>query len=144
MRNLVAISVRQPWAALLVAGFKSIEVRKWLTHRRGKVLIHAAKLIDDRPEGWARIATPELKQAAELRGGIIGVGELAECRLYNSPATFASDTERHMNAPEWFVPPRLFGFVFRDIRPVNFYPYSGQTMFFGVRGFTLPEARGDE
>lgn len=134
MSSSVAISIRQPWAALLVAGVKTIEVRKWPTRRRGLVLIHAAKIVDERPEAWARITTPELKELAALRGGIIGIGEIAECRAYDTPAVFAADTELHLNAPDWFLPPRLHGFVFRDTRPTIFYPYTGQTMFFKVDG----------
>src|SRR6478672_6968545 len=78
----VAISVKQPWAALIVAGLKTVEVRTWPTRRRGAVLIHAGKVADDRPEGWDRISTPHLREAAELRGGVIGVAEIAACRGY--------------------------------------------------------------
>ena len=54
---LIAISIKQPWAALIVAGLKTVEVRTWPTRRRGRVLIHAAKLADDRPEAWDHITT---------------------------------------------------------------------------------------
>lgn len=141
MPGRVAISIRQPWAALLVAGVKTIEVRTWPTRRRGPVLIHAAKLADDRPEAWAQL-TAELKDAAALRGGIVGVGEIAECRRYETPAAFAADAGLHLNAPDWFLPPRLYGFVFRDARPVSFYPYTGQTMFFAVDKESPPVAAG--
>lgn len=135
---LVAISVKQPWAALIVAGLKSIEVRTWPTRRRGPVLIHASKIADDRPEGWLRVATPELVEAARLRGGVVGVADLGACRGYDTAEAFAVDADQHLNAPEWFRPPRLYGFVLRDTRPVTFYPYPGQTMFFQVAGFALP------
>ena len=42
----IAITVRQPWAFLIVAGIKDIENRSWPTKRRGRVLIHAAKAVD--------------------------------------------------------------------------------------------------
>jgi len=132
----VAISVKQPWAALIVAGLKTVEVRTWPTRRRGPVLIHASKVADDRPEGWERIDTPELWEVAALRGGIIGVAELAACRGYDTAEAFAADAGLHLNAPGWFRPPRLYGFVLRDIRAVTFYPYPGQTMFFRVDGYT--------
>lgn len=130
----VAISVKQPWAALLAAGVKSVEVRTWATRRRGPVLIHASKVPDERPHGWDRITTPELEALAAFRGGIIGVGELAECRTYATAEAFAADCGLHLNAAEWFAPPRLFGFVFRNPRPIAYHPCSGQTMFFGVDG----------
>ena len=60
--ELFALSVKQPWAALLVAGVKTVEVRTWPTARRGRVLIHAGKIPDDRPEGWAQNHAEALKQ----------------------------------------------------------------------------------
>lgn len=38
-----AITIKQPWASLIVAGIKDIENRTWKTSFRGRVLIHAAK-----------------------------------------------------------------------------------------------------
>jgi hypothetical protein len=37
------LSVRQPWAALIVSGHKDIENRTWSTRYRGPVLIHASQ-----------------------------------------------------------------------------------------------------
>jgi hypothetical protein len=134
--RLVALSVKQPWAALLVAGRKTVEVRTWPTRRRGRVLIHAGKIADDRPEGWALIDTPELTELARLRGGVIGVGELADCVRYATAEAFAAAAERHRNAPEWFRPTGLYGFVFQNLHPIAYHPCLGQTMFFSVEGFT--------
>jgi len=41
------ISVRQPWAWLIIHGGKDIENRNWKTKHRGPILIHASKTIDD-------------------------------------------------------------------------------------------------
>lgn len=128
----VAISVRQPWAALLASGVKSIEIRSWPTRRRGRVLIHAGKLIDDRDEGWNRVDSPELKELAAFRGGIIGVGDLVACKGYATARAFAADVELHLNDPGWFKPPRLYGFAFRNLKTVPFHPCVGQTLFFRV------------
>ena len=40
------LSIRQPWAALIVHGFKETENRTWSTSYRGPVLIHAALKVD--------------------------------------------------------------------------------------------------
>ncbi len=135
--RIVAISVKQPWAALLVAGIKTVEVRTWQTRRRGRVLIHASKLPDERPEGWALITTPELRELAELRGGIIGVGDLSDCVRYATSEAFTASVEQHRNAPEWFRPGGLHGFVFQNLHPIAYHAYPGQTMFFTVKGITL-------
>ena len=134
-----ALSVKQPWAALLVGGRKTIEVRTWGVSRRGLVLIHAAKIPDARPEGWAHLDSPELKALADVRGGILGVADFVSCVRYNTSDAFAADGERYFNAPEWFRPPRLYGFVFENARPVRFEPWPGNTFFFAVPGYTLPE-----
>jgi ASCH domain len=135
--NLVALAVKQPWAALLVAGLKTVEVRTWMTRRRGRLLIHASKIPDDRPEGWALI-TPELSELAALRGGIIGIGELVDCVRYNTAKEFTAAVAAHRNSPEWFRPSGLFGFVFQNLRPIAYHACPGQTMFFGVPDFSLP------
>src|SRR6516164_1264126 len=50
-----ALSLKQPWATLLVHGRKTIEVRRWATRRRGLLLIHAARLPDPRREAWKHV-----------------------------------------------------------------------------------------
>ena len=132
MTTPVALSVKQPWAALIVAGVKLVEVRTWATRRRGRILIHAGRLPDERPEAWAQVTTPELRAAADLRGGIVGEADLTGCRYYDTAEAFADDAGRHLNDPGWFAPPRLYGFEFRDARPLPFRRYTGFTMFFRV------------
>src|SRR4051795_6458249 len=96
-----ALSLKQPWAALVVHGRKSIEVRRWPTARRGRILIHAARVPDPRPEAWA-LVPPELYRAAQQVGGILGCGDLIECRAYRSPSEFLADQAHHLNLADWF------------------------------------------
>lgn len=130
----VALSVKQPWAALLIAGRKTIEVRRWPTVRRGRVLLHAAKTPDERAEGWnlVRSLPSDLRCLADLRGGIMGSLTLLECRTYRSPESFQADQALHHNSPDWFRPPVMFGFRFADPMPLAFQPYPGQVRFFTV------------
>ena len=133
----VALSVKQPWAALLVAGLKTVEVRTWGTRRRGPVLIHAARVPDPRPDGWALVTDPAVRELAALGGGVLGVAELTDCLEYPSADRFAADRPRHHNHPSWFVPPRLFGFVFAHARVLPFRQLPGSTSFFAVPGITI-------
>ena len=126
-----ALSLRQPWAALLASGRKSIEVRRWRTSRRERILIHAARAPDERPEAWLHV-TPELLVLARMTGGIVGAGHLTVCRTYRSARAFAADQAQHLNRPEWFAPPRLYGFVFSDLEVLSFRPYPGGMRFFAV------------
>ncbi|GAA4338629.1 hypothetical protein GCM10023149_48730 [Mucilaginibacter gynuensis] len=38
-----ALSIKQPWAELIVAGIKDIENRSWRTNFRGRVYVHASQ-----------------------------------------------------------------------------------------------------
>jgi hypothetical protein len=125
-----ALSIRQPWAGLVVNGLKSIEIRRWPTSLRGPVFIHAARLIDERPEAWRQVADT-VKSLTDLRGGLIGTVELTGCITYPSLDLFLGDRQLHLNEPGWFVP-GLFGFTMRQPRVVPFRPLKGQTLFFRV------------
>lgn len=135
--KLLALSVKQPWAALLVAGVKTVEVRTWATRTRGRVFIHAAKGIDPRPEGWAFVNTPELKALASFRGGIIGSADVTDCVRYRTAGAFAAAAEFHRNSPDWFAPGGLYGFVFQKPTQIAYTACPGRTLFFAVEGISL-------
>src|SRR5262245_30986421 len=126
---MFALSLKQPWAALLAHGRKTIEVRKWATGHRGRILIHAANVPDPRPEAW-RLVPPELLPTAELQGGIIGAGDLLGCLVYRSRDRFAADQARHLNDPSWFEGRALYGFVFGNLTVLPFRRFPGWMRFF--------------
>ncbi len=77
---IAALSVRQPWADLIVNGVKDVENRPWSTGFRGPVLIHAGKQID--------VAGAELYSEAAARaarhgrlGAIVGAAFLYGCSM---------------------------------------------------------------
>mgnify|MGYP002359850962 FL=1 len=41
-----ALSIRQPWAGLIIHGYKDIENRDWPTRYRGPLLVHAPLPLD--------------------------------------------------------------------------------------------------
>ncbi len=126
-----ALSIKQPWAALLVAGRKTIEVRRWSTGFRGELLIHAARVPDDRPQAWAQLP-PDLREAARLGGGIVGVGRLEACKPYRTREAFLADQASHLNDPSWFEPAGLTGLVFTELRALPFRRVPGNVKIFGV------------
>lgn len=40
------LTIKQPWASLIIEGYKRFEFRSWKTNYRGELLIHAGKSID--------------------------------------------------------------------------------------------------
>lgn len=71
----LALSVRQPWASLLVWGLKTIEIRSWSTNYRGHLLIHAAKKVDEKAMKRFQINNP-------LVGALIGTVELIKIEQF--------------------------------------------------------------
>lgn len=71
-----ALTVRQPWASLIIEGHKDVENRSWPTGYRGDLFIHAAGAkVDEATEDiWGL-----LDSYAPL-GVILGVVDLVDCR----------------------------------------------------------------
>lgn len=122
-----AISIRQPWAWLIVQGFKPVENRSWPTNFRGKVLVHASKgmtndeyedvewlLKDDQRLHQMEIVLPDRKVID--RGGIVGITEIVGC-------------VSAMDSP-WFYGPQ--GFLLQNSKPLPFMPFKGALGFFNV------------
>lgn len=117
-----AISIRQPWASLIINSGKDIENRDWFTRYRGRVLVHASKGMTrdeyaDTAEFVDRIIGKAMPPAEALaRGGIIGSVEIVDCVEHSES--------------RWFF--GRFGFVLRDPRPLPFVPFKGSLGFFDV------------
>ena len=127
----IALSIKQPWATLVVFGIKSIEIRKWGTKRRGLIYIHTGRDPDPRDEGWS-LVPDHLREFTEFRRGIIGRAQLVDCLCYDTQNQFALDHERHRNHAEWFEPPKMHGFVLAHGEPVSFESCAGNLRFFSI------------
>jgi hypothetical protein len=81
LNNLRALSVRQPWAWLIVNGYKDVENRNWKTRHRGPLLIHAgASRVRLRAEETWVAERFGIRLPAEYDfGGIIGIVDLVDC-----------------------------------------------------------------
>ena len=69
-----AITIRQPWAELIVRGEKDVENRSWRTNHRGPLLIHAGA--QAYRESFAEHGVPDDAE----RSAIIGVVEVVDCK----------------------------------------------------------------
>jgi len=89
MNDLRALSVWQPWAWLIVRGYKDIENRTWQTGYRGTILIHAPKKFDYDGYNWivrnrAALGIPEKVKAPILSRRAIHTGATEEFELKGS------------------------------------------------------------
>ena len=108
-----ALSIMQPWAWLIVNGWKDLENRTWQTNYRGPLLIHASKVFDH--EGYNFIVRSGLMDWNDMpedleRGGIIGQAELYDI-VTNAPSNWAATDQYH-----WML---------RDAKPLPFIPCRG-------------------
>lgn len=132
----LALSLRQPWAWMVVHGGKGIENRRWNTRFRGSFLVHAAKgMTNDEYDDalyFARqvddsLVIPEPKQLA--RGGIIGRARLVDVIPPHDMATLPALAEA-CDHP-WHMPDQ-YGFVLADVAPLPFRALRGELGFFKV------------
>ncbi len=110
-----ALTIRQPYAWLIVAGFKPIENRTWSTTYRGPLWIHAAtKMHEHSIIEIERRYKVRVDQRALRMGGIIGRVDLI-------------DVVTEHPSP-WFDGP--FGFLLQNPEPLPFkYARGAQGLF---------------
>ncbi len=73
-----ALSVRQPWAELIISGLKLFELRSRPTRVRGRIWIHAALRVE---REWLTVAGMDEAQA--VTGALIGSVEIIDCMPLN-------------------------------------------------------------
>ncbi|MDO4283414.1 MAG: ASCH domain-containing protein [Clostridia bacterium] len=71
------LTIKQPWATLIMSGLKRFEFRSWKTNYRGELLIHAGKSIDKEAMKRLAIYLPENLPI----GKIIGKVSMVDCIL---------------------------------------------------------------
>lgn len=69
------LTIKQPWATLIMEGYKRFEFRSWQTKYRGDLLIHAGEGVDREAVSRLKKYMPE-----ELpKGKILGRVKLIDC-----------------------------------------------------------------
>lgn len=127
-----ALSLTPWWAAIVAAGLKPVENRKWPTSFRGEFYLHASlgkaehqyEVLEFLMTSRQRLSPSDYVKARDIvdagagvrRGGIIGRATLVDCIT-------ASDSP-------WFFGP--YGFVLENVRAVPFVACKGSLGFFGV------------
>lgn len=125
---MIALSLRQPWAWLVMHAGKDIENRSWATKFRGRILVHASRGMtrEEWEDGFCTANCVGIDLMFPVfealpRGGVVGSVEIVDC-------VASSDSP-------WFGGP--FGFVLRDPQPRPFVPYKGRLGFFDIPDHVL-------
>jgi hypothetical protein len=111
------LSIRQPWAHLVITGRKCVENRSWRTSYRGPLLVHAgARWTGEAIEGIERRHRIEIPRDLPV-GGIVGVVDFV-------------DIVRRSEDP-FFTGP--LGWIFANARALPFRPLPGRLGLFETR-----------
>ena len=103
-----ALCIKQPWAAMIAAGIKTIETRTWQTLYRGELLIVAS-------------TKPEIKGL--LSGYAIATAQVADCRHMTAEDETAACCKLYEGAYSW---------VLKRVEAFAPFPVKGKLGFFNV------------
>jgi len=117
------LSLKQPFAELIISGKKTIELRKWNTKLRGKFFIHASKIPDHK--AMKKFGFTNLPS-----GAIVGKAELIDVKKYHDKLEHEKDKNKHLADTSW----GNYGFILKNAK--RFHkpkPAKGMLGFWNVR-----------
>jgi len=112
------LSLKQPFAELILEGRKKIELRRWNTNFRGEFLIHSSRNPDE--EAMKRFGFNELPL-----GFILGKADLVDVKHYTNDEEFNRDKDLHLASRNWGD----FGFILKNPTRIEPIPARGQLNF---------------
>lgn len=90
-----ALSIRQPWAELILQGRKTIELRTWSTTHRGALALHAAQKMETE-----NCETYDLDPETLTRGALIGRVDLVDV-VELDEAQYEALRDEHLSLKAW-------------------------------------------
>jgi hypothetical protein len=102
-----ALSIKQPWANMIVSGEKTIETRVWSTSYRGDILLVSTRSPNIQPAGYA-----------------LAIAKLVDWRPMTSADVADAKCALYKNAFSW---------VLNNIRPITPFPVRGRLGLYEIR-----------
>ena len=112
------LSLKQPFAELILLGRKKIELRKWNTNFRGEFLIHASKIPD--LEAMEKFGFKDLPC-----GFIVGKIKLVDVKKYKTEYEHKKDKNLHLASSIW----GNYGFILKNPERIKPIPCKGSLGF---------------
>jgi len=112
------LSLKQPFAELVVSGKKTIELRNWNTKFRGDFLIHASKVPDK--QAMKQFGFTDLPL-----GMIVGKAKLVDVKHYPNKEEHKKDAALHLADDDW----GSYGFVLENAERIDPIPAKGMLGF---------------
>ena len=116
------LSLKQPYAELVVSGQKTIEIRKWQTKFRGEFYIHASLNPD-------KAAMKRFNYKQLPLGCIVGKAQLVNVKKYKDEEDFTKDQHKHLSSTSF----GMFGFILENIEKTQSIPAKGKLNFWSYK-----------
>ena len=134
--KLKAISVRQPFAWLIINGHKDVLDSLFYSEPLGMIAIHASQTFSEQGYKGIRERMPHLHMPPRdqfASGGIVGLADFHKTIIQHE----SYDSQWHSS--------QQFGFCLRNTRPTPFIKLPGQLGFFwvGIKQNIIDIYRGD-
>ena len=147
-----AITLHQPWASLIAAGYKQVETRSWPTTYRGPIVIHAGRTspaegmtaVDDalRAVSGQLLGTrviDDLWRTVYPLGCIVAVADIVDCvRMTEETIAEAGPLERALG--DWRVD--RYAWELANVRPIEPIVVRGAQGIWGLDAATSAEVAG--
>lgn len=101
-----ALSIKEPWASLILEGKKTIETRIWRTNYRGSILLCASK-----------------EPKSKISGKAFAIADLVHCHNMKKEDEEFACCEIYPNAVSWFL---------KNIRKIEPFEIKGKLGLFEV------------
>lgn len=121
--NIKALTIRQPWAELILRGRKPFELRTWRTKYRGPLVIHAAAKVDAWDARNFGLDPEKLTTSA-----FVGFATLSDVRPYTKAD--ARVLKKRRAGYGWF--PHNLSWVLKEPRRISPVKAKGQLGLFDV------------
>jgi predicted transcriptional regulator len=124
---MIAISVRQPWAEMIMQNKKTVEVRKSYTSHRGILVIHAADIIKRIEFENANI---DFNSSYKFkRKALIGVVDLIDIQKLND-SLWNELRDKHLIPGKWQSDIQRYAWVLDNPRRIKTIEYTGLPRYF--------------
>lgn len=137
MVDIRVLSIRQPWASLIIEGLKTIEVRRRPTNIRERVAIYASKKYEEsecyNSQGylWNDLIHPDFLQTGKILGTV--VIDSSTTHPVISKQVFDQNNKFHMAPDNYFncngVHFWYLKFPIKFSEPINYKPPRGAVIW---------------
>lgn len=132
-QTIKALSIKQPWAGLILAGIKTVENRSWSTMHSGTLAIVSSAKPDKHAMEDMRRKLGKLPDICNVNGAILGTVQLTGM-LWTADDGVAESDHPHVTESmlEWWISDSVGWIVERPKRLPSPVPYKGRLGLYNI------------